>query len=100
MPPLYILSNEQKFCGASAILYKENLDQIANDVGADLYLWQASSNEWLVGSVVGVDPKLLYKLLRKIKAFDESNVTMNFYRYHREGRVLTIENFAQDFCDF
>ena len=45
---LYVVTNNQQISGATAVLYEENLQQIADTYGCDLYVIPSSIHEMLV----------------------------------------------------
>ena len=63
---LYVVTNELKLNGTTAILYEEHLHQLAEHLGTDFYLVPASTHEAIAVSVERITPEGLMSMKNTI----------------------------------
>lgn len=92
-PPIYIMTNEASYYGASMILDEENLEQIARLLDGDFYLIPSSIHEMLcipVNSDLDKDfLKYLLEDVNKTQVLPEEILEWHLYRYHADKKELT-----------
>lgn len=91
---LYVISNAQAFCGATALLYPEVLEDAANRLDSDIYILPVSINEVMI---IEASPKnKIARLLEMIKMSNNSSddisdiLSDNLYKYSRDSKKVTI----------
>lgn len=91
--PIYVMTNESSYYGASMILDKKNLELITRLLGRDFYLIPSSIHEMLCVPVnSGLDKDFLKNLLAKVnqtKVSPEEILEWHLYRYHADKKELT-----------
>ena len=92
---LYVMSNSQKYFGASAVLDTKKLDEICEIMGDDLIILPSSIHEVLIISAEGHDPKELCQIVHDVNSScvsPEEVLSENVYLYDRElHQVKTCE---------
>ena len=92
-PPIYFMTNEASYYGASMILDKKNLEQIARLLDGDFYLIPSSIHEMLCVPVNSdLDKDFLEYLLEdvnKTQVLPEEILEWHLYRYHVDKKELT-----------
>lgn len=63
---LYVITNEWNLNGATAILYEEYLQELAQHLGTDFYLVPASRHEVIAVSVERITPEMLLNMKNQI----------------------------------
>lgn len=91
-PGTYVISNHYGFCGASAILYSENLEKIAEKLQSDLYLLSTSIHDWVVWSTKNNTIETLADIVydANIKIMPKDYLSGSVYRYDRETKKISI----------
>lgn len=92
-PKMYIISNASKVNGASAIVYSDALQQVAEMMGSDLYILPSSIHEVLAVSVEDRELEDLEEMVRSVNQTDvspEEVLSDNVYKYDSESRTLSL----------
>lgn len=90
---IYVISNCLGFCGASAILYPENLEKLAEKLQADLYILPSSIHEWLACSAKKMSPEALASIVHHVnhtEVMPKDRLSGSVYRYDRETKKISI----------
>ena len=81
---MFILSNEQKVNGSSAILDREFMLSIIDQFGQDFYLIPSSVHEWILINSDNMDPMMLSSMVCEVNAgvvSPEDRLSSHAYRY-------------------
>ncbi|MCR5148069.1 MAG: DUF5688 family protein [Eubacterium sp.] len=93
--PLYMLTNNKMFYGATAMLYKDVLSDVYNRLGTDYYILPSSINELIVVSKEECDDTEYLKSMVKeinigvVSEIDYLSDSIYFYD-HEQGRVSVV----------
>ncbi len=91
--PMYVLTNEKKTFGASAILYPDILKVFSDKIGSDLYILPSSIHEViLVPAFENLSVKDLFDMVSEVNdtlVMDEEILSDNVYRFIREESQIT-----------
>lgn len=91
--PIYVISNEQNINGAVSMLYGDNIHELAQRVGSDLYIMPLSVHEVMAVPSEAAAPEELAKLV------EENNMSRigladrlsnQVYRYDKERQKLSL----------
>lgn len=91
--PIYVISNEQNINGAVSMLYGDNIHELAERTGSDLYIMPLSVHEVMAVSSEAAAPEELAKLV------EENNMSRiglgdrlsnQVYRYDKERQKLSL----------
>ncbi len=88
---MYLISNETAQKGAVVILYEEELHDLAERVGSDLYLLPSSIHEFLAVSVSFGSPEDLQAIVSEVNEIqvpEEERLSDQVYQYDREQRMI------------
>jgi len=91
--PLFIISNEEHFFGASAILYDEILKKVADVMDENLYILPASIHEILVTPKSLCEKEKLKSTLMQVNSQTLSRnewLSDNIYEYDRQSNTIEI----------
>lgn len=94
--PLLVLSNKDKFGGASALANQEILEKVSEVISDDYYLFPSSVHEALVlakgiAEEMGMTPKKMGQMVREVNAVQvdkEEQLSDHIYEYNRDSKVL------------
>ncbi len=90
---LWIVSNKNGVNGAVQILYAENLQQIADRVGNDIYILPSSIHECLCVSKNKMDPGELQDMVREVNmgvVNVADRLSNQVYLYDKNARTITM----------
>ncbi len=91
--PMYVLTNDIRIGGATALLYKEMLDRLALMLGSDLYILPSSLHEVIAvpayNGMLGGLKQMVFEINRT-EVFPEDWLSDQVYRYNREERTVTV----------
>ena len=91
--PIYVISNEQNINGAVSMLYGDNIHELAEQTGSDLYIMPLSVHEVMAVPSEAAAPEELAKLV------EENNMSRigladrlsnQVYRYDKERQKLSL----------
>lgn len=92
--PLYVISNDEGVIGASAVLYDNAMQPLAEKLGSDLYVMPASIHEMIAVPVSsGVAPEELAEMVQQINEKEvslEDRLSNNVYLYDKDSRELSM----------
>lgn len=91
--PIYVISNEQNINGAVSMLYGDNIHELAERTGSDLYIMPLSVHEVMAVQTEGVAPKELAELVEKNNMSRirlSERLSNQVYRYDKEQRILSL----------
>lgn len=92
--PMYVLTNQQRFLGASCILYDNVLKEIANRLNCDLYILPSSIHEVILMPVtVTESARALSQMVCDINQSEvaaEEILSDHIYYYHRNTDSITM----------
>jgi len=99
IPEVYVLSNEQGINGASLMLYKSILEDIAGKIGGNYYVLPSSVHELLfIPESADVCPKFLKETVREVNesaVSDEDFLSDEIYYFEKEkSSLLMVNNMA------
>lgn len=90
---MYVISNDKGINGAGAMLYEDNLHNLAMQLESDLYILPSSVHECIAVSVDMGDPYELAEMVNEINmgqvALDE-RLSNQVYHYDKDLRKLTL----------
>ena len=93
-PPLYVLTNEEQFHGASCILYPSILEEFAESIGTDFYVLPSSINEVILLPVPSrVADQELCSIVRSVNREQLPAIQQlsdSVYYYSRASQQLTL----------
>ena len=90
---MYVISNTTKANGASVIVYSDALQQVAENLGSDLYILPSSIHEVLALPVGNKDVDSLEEMVRCVNQTEVSPTEVlsdNVYKYDAESRTLSL----------
>lgn len=90
---MFVLTNEESYCGAAVMLYPQYFDKLATDIDSDLYVLPSSLHEVLAVPAYAVPPEPLREMVANVNrtAVDDQDVlSWNVYRYSRNTKCLTV----------
>lgn len=90
---MYVISNEQQINGAVSILYEDELHELSEKLGADLYLMPSSINEVIAVSADFGDPNELAQMVMDINmsaVLVDERLSNQVYHYDKELREITL----------
>ena len=97
--PIYVISNEQNVNGAVSMLYGDNLHELAQRLGDDLYIMPLSVHEVMAVPSGGTVPEELAKLVRENNMSRISlseRLSNQVYRYDRRQQRLSLATDTPD----
>lgn len=99
---LYVVTNNQQISGATAVLYGENLQQIADTYGCDLYVIPSSIHEMLVLPETDTSAGFVDQLaeivceVNKTAVKESDRLSNQVYKYDNKARELSIVSNSPD----
>lgn len=99
---LYVVTNNQQISGATAVLYEENLQQIADTYGCDLYVIPSSIHEMLVLPEADTSAGFIDQLaeivceVNKTAVKESDRLSNQVYKYDNKARELSIVSNSPD----
>lgn len=99
---LYVVTNNQQISGATAVLYEENLQQIADTYGCDLYVIPSSIHEMLVLPETDTSAGFIDQLaeivceVNKTAVKESDRLSNQVYKYDNKARELSIVSNSPD----
>jgi len=90
---MYVLTNESNINGAACMLYENNLHELAEKVGTDLYILPSSIHESILVSVEMGEPDDLAQMVSDINmdCVDIADrLSNNVYHYDKDLRKVTL----------
>ncbi len=90
---MYVLTNESNINGAACMLYENNLHELAEKVGTDLYILPSSIHESILVSVEMGEPDDLSQMVSDINmdCVDIADrLSNNVYHYDKDLRKVTL----------
>lgn len=91
--PIYVISNEQNINGAVSMLYGDNIHELAQRMGSDLYIMPLSVHEVMAVQAEGVEPKELAELVERnnvSKTRLGDWLSNQVYHYDKERQILSL----------
>lgn len=92
-PCVYVLSNSRKINGANILLYKEQLEKVAERIRDDFYILPSSIHELLAVSVSDADANQVKEMVKEVNDNEvDSQEILGYkvYRYNRETGEIEI----------
>ena len=68
---LYVMTNSEKFNGASELLFPENLDELSKKFDSDIYIIPSSTHEIIAISSIGKDVNELQEMVNELHTNEE-----------------------------
>lgn len=99
---LYVVTNNQQISGATAVLYEENLQQIADTYGCDLYVIPSSIHEMIVVPEIDTHAESIDQLaeivceVNKTAVKESDRLSNQVYKYDNKARELSIVSNSPD----
>lgn len=96
---MYVITNNRKVNGVSAMLYSDALEQLAEKMGSDLYIFPSSIHEVIV--VAANEDRLagyeeIVKEVNRVDVSREEFLSDHVYKYDAKSRTITIaESYAE-----
>ena len=92
---LWVISNSEKFNGASAMLYTEDLSKLADKLDADLYIIPSSVDEVLAvsaKSMIASDVNYLKEMVSEVNKTLEPEMLLSneIYTFDKQSHKITI----------
>ena len=97
--PIYVISNEQNVNGAVSMLYGDNLHELAQRLGDDLYIMPLSVHEVMAVPSGGTAPEKLAKLVwenNMSRISLSERLSNQVYRYDRRQQRLSLATDTPD----
>lgn len=90
--PMYVMTNRKMMYGAAIILYEQYLDELAQELGKDLYIIPSSIHEVLAVPAMGCKEPLdaMIQEVNATEAHAEENLSDHVYIYKRNTKKLEI----------
>ena len=85
---LYVMTNSEKFNGASELLFPENLDELSKKFDSDIYIIPSSTHEIIAISSIGKDVNELQEMV------NEDRLSNEVYHYDKNKKELTVASDA------
>lgn len=93
VPKIYVLTNQKRIYGASAMLFQKNLNELAERCQGDLYILPSSIHEVLAFKATEEEPDELREMVKEINRTEvllEERLSDNVYRYCYESGQINI----------
>jgi len=90
---MYVISNALGINGAVSMLYEENLHELAESLGGNLYIMPSSRHEVIAIRVSSADPNSLAEMVNAINMTQvalEDRLSNQVYHYDKDLRKLTL----------
>ncbi len=91
--PMYVLTNRDRFYGATGILYTQKLSEFAKEMDTDLYIIPCSIHELiLVPAYDEADPSYLIDMVREVNATEvrpSEVLSDNIYIFKRQDKCVS-----------
>lgn len=90
---MYVMTNKRYMNGATILLYKEYMEQVANQLNDDLYILPSSIHEVLAIPAECFEPEDLRILVEEVNCdflTTEEKLSDNVYRYSRDTKEFCI----------
>ena len=92
MPGVYVCTNESKHHGASALMYPNFMDEVADKLGGDFYIIPSSIHETLLFPAKDVenyhDLEAMVREVNETQVAPEERLSDNVYHYDAEAKVF------------
>ena len=91
-PQMYVLTNEWKLKGASALLYPELIEDIAQEENSDLIVIPSSIHEILIVEASGMDKDGISQMVQEVnsqKVDEQERLSDHAYFYKRGSMQIT-----------
>lgn len=90
--PMYVISNHQRFYGATCLLFTEEIRRFADAVGSDLYILPSSVHELIaIPDYEEADPSFLYEMVKDVNENEVSErdfLSTNVYKFSRKDEQM------------
>ena len=90
---IWVITNSNGINGAASVLYEENLHQLSEDIGTDLYILPSSVHEVLAVSVDMGNPENLAEMVYETNMSSVplgERLSNNVYHYDKEMRKMSM----------
>ena len=97
--PMYVVSNTKKFYGASAVLYEDGIQMLADRLDDNLYLLPSSVNEWIIVPENFANLEQISEIVREVNFSQvelEERLSNEVYHYDKRTRQFTIATDVPD----
>ena len=94
---LYVMTNSEKFNGASELLFPENLDELSKKFDSDIYIIHSSTHEIIAISSTGKDVNELQEMVNEVNMNEvliEDRLSNEVYHYDKNKKELTVASDA------
>ena len=94
---LYVMTNSEKFNGASELLFPENLDELSKKFDSDIYIIPSSTHEIIAISSIGKDVNELQEMVNEVNMNEvliEDRLSNEVYHYDKNKKELTVASDA------
>lgn len=92
--PMYVLTDSERYFGASVIVYNKVLEEVAERIGSDFYILPSSIHEcMIVPALLYVDCRELHEMVHEINGAcvaEEEILGESVYLYRRELKTIEI----------
>lgn len=91
--PMWVVSNKQRVCGASAILYEGIFDTLVEKYDTDLFVLPSSTHEMIVVPEYMGDIETFSQMVREINRAEvdrQEQLSDSVYIYHKETGALEL----------
>lgn len=96
---LYVVTNDRMINGAVSMLYEENIHELAEKLGNDLYILPSSIHEVLAVSAEVNDPGILAQMVKEINMDQvdlQERLSNQVYYYDRDLRKISLATDTPD----
>lgn len=96
---MYVVTNSEKYYGATSVIYDDVLQELAKTVGCDLYLLPSSLHEMIAVPSRFGDADALSRMVQDINRSAvglEEQLSNNVYHYEKEQHSLTLATNAPE----
>ena len=97
--PMYVVSNSKRFFGATAVLYEDGMQMLADRLDDNLYLLPSSIHEWIVVPENFTNLEHLSEIVHEVnfsEVDEEERLSNEVYHYDKRTRQFTIATDVQN----
>ena len=97
--PMYVVSNRRRFFGATAVLYEDGMQMLADRLDDNLYLMPSSIHEWIAVPESYTNLEHLSEIVHLVnfsKVEEDERLSNEVYHYDKRTRQFTIATDVPD----
>lgn len=93
-PPMYVATNQDKVQGAAVMFYPEFMDQVAKELGGDIFILPSSVHEVLIfpddGNMSAQELKEMVTSINATEVAPSDRLADNVYHYDAQEKIFEL----------